>query len=204
MPNGEAVTIPDPVDEKQRSARRGFTLVELMIVVAILGVLAAMGVYGVKSYILHARSTEARMVLGRIAKDSTTAYLKPKLASAVIELGSASHDILSLCGSANAVPSNPTMVRSAKYQSTPADWGGSSSVGWTCLQFSLEDPQYFQYDYDATGAQGEGDTFQARAHGDLNADGVYSTFSVSGRIERDAEGMVLVVGPGIAETNPLE
>lgn len=187
-----------------RQARRGFTLVELMIVVAIVGVLAAMGVYGVKSYILHARSTEARMVLGRIAKDATTAFLKPKVESSVIDLGSVSQDILALCGSADAVPSDPTLIRSAKYQSRPSEWGGTSSVGWVCLQFSLDDPQYFQYDYDAAGAQDEGDTFQARAHGDLNADGVYSTFAMSGRIQRDTEGMVLIVGPGIAETNPLE
>jgi type IV pilus assembly protein PilA len=175
-----------------------------MVVVAIIGVLAAMAVYGVRSYILNARSTEARSVLSRIAKDATTAYQKPKSAGGVINLGSVSEDHVALCSSADAVPSDPAKIRAAKYQSSPAEWGGSTVAGWTCLNFSMEDPQYFQYDYNATGVSDEGDSFETIGRGDLDGDGNYSTFRITANIQRDGDGMVLIVAPGIEEIDPLE
>jgi type IV pilus assembly protein PilA len=45
---------------------RGFTLVELLITVAIMGMLAALAVAGYLRYIHHAQSSEARMVIGQI------------------------------------------------------------------------------------------------------------------------------------------
>src|SRR5687767_379950 len=45
---------------KQLKSKRGFTLVELMIVVAIIGVLAALAIYGVRKYLTNAKSAEAR------------------------------------------------------------------------------------------------------------------------------------------------
>jgi type IV pilus assembly protein PilA len=59
----------------RRPGRRGFTLVELMIVVAIVGVLATVAVVGYRRYVLNAKVTEARTVISaiRLAQEDTRA-----------------------------------------------------------------------------------------------------------------------------------
>ena len=47
---------------KRRTHSGGFTLVELMIVVGIVGVLAALAVYGVRKYVAHAKTAEAGLM----------------------------------------------------------------------------------------------------------------------------------------------
>jgi prepilin-type N-terminal cleavage/methylation domain-containing protein len=54
------------------TSRRGFTLIETMTVVVIVGVLAALGTYGVRRYIYAAKSGEAReMILHIKAAEET-------------------------------------------------------------------------------------------------------------------------------------
>ncbi len=51
---------------RTRSQARGFTLIELMIVVVIIGVLASLAIYAVKNYIQKSKMGEAREVVGNI------------------------------------------------------------------------------------------------------------------------------------------
>jgi hypothetical protein len=102
---------------------------------------------------------------------------------------------------AKKVPDGIANVKGQKYQSAAAEWdAGDKDTGWACLKFSMAEPQYYMYGYDATVAGADGDTFTATAEGDLDGDSTPSTFTMKGVVRSQQ----VVVSPTIDETSPEE
>ena len=147
-------------------ARSGFTLIELMVVVAILGILASLAIPAFTSYIRRTKTAEATQNLGVLFK----------FAASYMALENSSQAVTNITGTycsvgSDALSPSPT---STKQEYTP----GTNA---RALGFTIADFVYFGYG--VTGSQQCGwassaDVYTFYAQGDLDGDSVRSTFEL--------------------------
>ncbi len=201
----------------KKLSKRGFTLVELMIVVAIIGVLAALAIYGVRRYLANAKTAEARNSIGAINRGAVQGYERESGTGEILVAGtSGSQTIHSLCLSTLAVPAGIATVANRKYQPNPANGLDYATPEWRCLKFELTEPQYFMYKYTTAGyglcstltnpctAAVNASGWAVEAAGDLNGDAAHlnSCFCLLGDI--DAASQTAKVGTLIEEVDAEE
>lgn len=152
--------------------RKGFTLIELMIVVAILGILAAVAIPAFLKYIKRSKTSEATMNLRKLF-DSSVSYFSTEFVTAAGTRVTARFPI--------SAASNPGATDIGNTRTITDFNVETGSLTWSSLNFGMSDPHYYTYQYDSTGTTSTA-AFTASAFGNLDGDGVYSTFVRFGTI----------------------
>ena len=161
-----------------RKNEKGFTLIELMIVVAILGILAAVAIPAFVKYMRRSKTSEAEDKLAYIFRAATTYYTQERPNRGT------GGGIAVQCIPATAGPDPAAVTQDRQIYDFPA-----AATTWAQLDFQIGDPFYYQYTF--VGANMCGLTgaaaFTARAEGDLDGDGMTSLFERAALANANAE-----------------
>ncbi|HEY4177020.1 MAG TPA: prepilin-type N-terminal cleavage/methylation domain-containing protein [Kofleriaceae bacterium] len=141
-----------------RKLQKGFTLIELMIVVAIIGILAAVAIPAFMDYMKKSKKTEAALQLNKIGKNNKVYYITN--ASYVTADGAT---LPGVNGGACAV--------AGKKFVPVTTW--AADAGWKELDFQVDEPNLFSYTY-----TGNASTPTAVAVGDLDCDATLITYTL--------------------------
>jgi len=168
---------------------RGFTLIELMVVIVIIGVLATLGVYGVRKYVFSSKTTEAIHMIGSI-KSAEEAYRAETFTYAGMSRASlASMDSLYPQGTKPGARKHDwTNTSHAAYASvwgplgvlsdSPVMFGYVVASGTGALETTLGE-ECTGISWGTRGSNNTGPWYVVKAVGNLNGDSKYSCFASS-------------------------
>ena len=162
---------------------KGFTLIELMIVVAILGILAAIAIPAFVGYVRRSKTTEATTNLNSLFKGVAAYYLSDGVATG--RSVNAGHRIHCLVSGDGPIPAIPTQQKQPfSWPSDHAGGFGHQGIGWT-----ISDYVYYSYvlfsPTSICNLPPQFVVYSLRAFGDLDGDGVRSMFELSVASDRE-------------------
>ncbi|HEX7481763.1 MAG TPA: prepilin-type N-terminal cleavage/methylation domain-containing protein [Polyangiales bacterium] len=176
--------------------RSGFTLIELMVVVVILGVLASLALPAMTGFVRYSKTSEATTNLNNIFKSAAAFYQRERTFQGLT------------ASTVSGCVVEPTSI-------TPPNPSGTKNKfvaagGFKALGFSIGDFVYYGYGIQSIGQVNQlvckdqanlTDVYTFYANGDLDSDGTQSTFELS--VGTDPQS-VLYHARGFYVVNPIE
>lgn len=184
---------------KLSNVRRGFTLIELMIVVSIIGIIASIAIPAFLQYIRQTKTAESYTNLKAIADGASTYYTVDHYDNEgfpVSDKQFATTDGSLADTSESSLPAN--IPKGTKFAVGIGPWDNEP---WASLNFQIIKPQYYRYGYKANNSPTAGDSFTGIAEGDLDADNDTSRFEIIGIANTSGD---LVISPVIIAKDELE
>ena len=175
-----------------RKRESGFTLVELMIIVTIVGVLSAVALPSMQEFIKRSRESEAPNNIMAMAQGAKIFYNEEKIDNkGVVQppyfpVSSTSNNLVS--GYATLPKKAPCKenVGAPRYNKNSARWHADRIKDpWYDLKFSLPTSHYFQYGYRSQSA-GRFATYTVRAMADLDCSNSIKIFMYQAHIDRNS------------------